>query len=186
MKRWPRLTLLVSARADLFRLGAVAGAAGLLVLLFVLTQPFDLGRHNALLNSFSQLQRDEARLGEGVLQLNFSLSNNDDTVTAIMGHMAATVLELRVGAAASDLRRDPLSRAQLNLLEQQLGVRQQALEQFKSRNAVLKNSLLYLPHARDSLVREVPRAAALHTQLNRLMEHVLLNRLQAHRSTVPI
>ena len=137
--------------ADLYRMAGAALAAGILVVLFVLTEPVDLRRHNILLGYFSQLQNDEARLGEAVLQLNFSLSNNYDHATAIIRHMGDTARELREGEVAADLRKDAEFQQQLLTLEQRLYGKQDALETFKSRNAVLKNSLIYLPHARDLL-----------------------------------
>jgi diguanylate cyclase (GGDEF)-like protein/PAS domain S-box-containing protein len=158
----------IGEHADLYRLGTAVFAAGLVVVLFVATQPVDLRRHNVLLSHFSRLQSDEARLGEAVLQLNFNLSNNYDEVTAVIGHLRDTVRELRESEATSDLRDDVEFQQQLRLLEQRLSTKQDALEGFKSRNSVLKNSLIYLPHARDTLVREY---------VGELIQQVLLNRL---------
>jgi hypothetical protein len=73
--------------ADLYRMGSVAAAVVALVLVFGLTQPINLPRHNAMLEHFSHLQNDESRLGEAVLQLNFSLTNNYDQVTGLIEHM---------------------------------------------------------------------------------------------------
>lgn len=167
----------INEHADLYRMVVAALAAGILVVLFVLTEPVDLRRHNALLNYFSQLQNDEARLGEAVLQLNFSLSNNYDQATAIIGHMRETARELRVGEAAADLRRVADFQQQLLLLDQRLSAKMDALDTFKSRNAVLKNSLIYLPHAREELVRGWPRGSEAHERVDDLVEYVLLNRI---------
>jgi diguanylate cyclase (GGDEF)-like protein/PAS domain S-box-containing protein len=156
---------------------AAALAAGVLVVLFILSEPIDLRRHNALLNYFSQLQSDEARLGEAVLQLNFSLSNNYDHATAIIDHMRKTGRELQEGEVAADLRKDADFQQQLLLLEKRLSAKQDALETFKSLNAVLKNSLIYLPHARDELERSWPRGSVAHEQVDDLVEYVLLNRI---------
>ena len=167
----------LNEHADLYRVAAAALAAGVLVVLFFLTEPVDLRRHNALLNYFSQLQNDEARLGEAVLQLNFSLTNNYDHATAIIGHMRETARELRVGEAAADLRRVADFQQQLSSLDQRLSAKMDALDTFKSRNAVLKNSLIYLPHARDELERGWPRGSAAHEYVDDLVEYVLLNRI---------
>jgi hypothetical protein len=68
------------------------------------------------------------------------------------------------------------SSSSLRLLEQRLAVKQDVLEQFKSRNAVLKNSLLYLPLARDELIRVLP--LDLQRAVNStLVEYLLLNRV---------
>ena len=172
-----KLSDCISEHADLYRMVAAGVAAGFLVVLFILTEPVDLRRHNALLNYFSQLQNDEARLGEAVLQLNFSLSNNYDQATAIIGHMRETGHELREGEAASDLRNVGDFQQQLTLLEQRLSSKTDALESFKSRNAVLKNSLIYLPHARDELELNWSGGSAAHEGVDSLVEYVLLNRI---------
>ncbi|MBK6651831.1 MAG: hypothetical protein IPG42_20310 [Betaproteobacteria bacterium] len=63
--------------------------SGLLVALFFVTRPLDLARHNALVQQFNSLQSNDARLGEAVLQLNFSLSNSYDEVSAISSELRA-------------------------------------------------------------------------------------------------
>lgn len=163
--------------ADYYRAGGVLTAALALVGLYLLTQPIDLRRHNSLLGHFSQLQSSESRLGEAVLQLNFNLANNYDLATALITQMRATARHLREGAASAELRDVPEFQQQLRLLEQRLAVKQDVLEQFKSRNAVLKNSLLYLPLARDELARELPSGSPVRTHLNAVVEYLLLNRV---------
>jgi hypothetical protein len=86
--------------ADLYRIAAAIAAAAALVALFVLTQPVDLARHNALLSALGQLQQDEIRLGEEVLKLRFQLLNNYDQVTAIASRLRDTSRELRDGDVA--------------------------------------------------------------------------------------
>jgi len=173
-----KLRDLISERhAGLSRMLAAALAACVLVVLFVLTEPVDLHRHNALLNHFSQLQRDEARLGEAVLQLNFSLSNNYDQAVAIIDHMHSIERDLRDGEVAADLRNFAEFQQQLLLLEQRLASKQEALETFKSHNAVLKNSLIYLPHARNELERDWLHGSVTKEHVDALVEYVLLNRI---------
>jgi hypothetical protein len=106
--------------ADLYRMGSVAAAVVALVLVFGLTQPINLPRHNAMLEHFSHLQNDESRLGEAVLQLNFSLTNNYDQVTGLIEHLRAIVRELREGEVARVLREDEAFMQQLDLLQQRL------------------------------------------------------------------
>lgn len=165
--------------AVMYRLAAAALAAAILVILFFVTGPVDLRRHNALLNHFSKLQNEEARLGEAVLQLNFSLSNNYDRVNEIMANLLATGRELREGGDASELRNVSDFMQQLLALEQRLAAKAEALETFKSRNAVLKNSLIYLPRARDELLLRWPRGSPFHEHINALVEYVLLNRISS-------
>ena len=168
----------IGEHADLYRMGAATLAAVLLVALFVLTQPVEQHRHNALLSYLSQLQSDEARLGETVLELNFSLSNNYDNVNAIFDHMREAVRLLQESKAASNLHNEAEFQQKLHLLEQRLSIESEVLEQFKSSNAVLKNSLIYLPNARDDLERDLPSGTVMHELLDDLVEKVLLNRIR--------
>lgn len=165
--------------ADLYRMAAAVAAAVFLVVLYMFTQPVDLRRHNLLLNYFSQLQNDDARLGETVLQLHFNLANNYDHLTALSRNMRDIVSELRNGEAARDLRDDAGFLQQLQLLEQRLLDEKNALERFKSVNSVLKNSLAYLPHARDDLEKDLPYDSVAHKEIDGLVEEVLFKRINA-------
>ena len=169
----------LAVHADLYRIAAAIALAVLLVVVFLLTQPLDQQRQNTLLNDFARLQRDDARLGEGVLQLKFSLSNDYDQVTAIMADMRAVAAELRHGSAARDLRADAKFDRQLQLLDQRLSDQAAALEKFKSQNSVLKNSLIYLPFARDDLLRDLPPGTEVHEQFDALIEKVMLQSTRA-------
>ncbi|MBY0577218.1 MAG: EAL domain-containing protein [Gallionellaceae bacterium] len=175
MKSFKRL----NQHADLYRIAAAVAAAALLVALFVITQPVNLHRHNTLLGHLSQLQKDNALLGEAVLQLHFNLENNYDHVTAISKNMRDTLRELRNGDAASDLRKDAEFQQQLRLLEQHISADQDALERFKSDNAVLKNSLHYLPHARDDLETSLPTGTEIHEAIDALVDEVMFRRINA-------
>lgn len=175
MKSFKRL----NQHADLYRIAAAVAAAALLVALFVVTQPVNLHRHNTLLGHLGQLQKDNALLGEAVLQLHFNLENNYDHVTAISKNMRDTLRELRNGDAASDLRKDAEFQQQLRLLEQHISADQDALERFKSDNAVLKNSLHYLPHARDDLETSLPTGTEIHEAIDALVDEVMFRRINA-------
>ena len=168
--------------ADLHRIAAAIAAAGLLVGLFVLTQPVDLARHNTVLSALSQLQQDEIRLGEEILKLRFRLLNNYDEATAIASRLRDTSRELRRGEVAADLREDAEFHRQLQALEQRLDVKLDGLERFKSANSVLKNSLSYLPHARNDLLKAAPSARTVHEGSDSLLEDLLLVHVNA---TVP-
>lgn len=165
--------------ADLYRIAAAIATAGVLVALFVLTQPVDLARHNAVLSALAQLQQDEIRLGEEVLKLRFRLLNNYDQVTAIASRLRDTSRELRHGDAAADLRQDAGFMRQLEALEKRLAVKLEGLERFKSANSVLKNSLSYLPHARNDLLKSAPSALSVHDGSDSLLENLLLVHVNA-------
>ena len=164
---------------DLYRIAAAVAAAALLVTLFVVTQPVDLHRHNTLLAHLGRLQKNDALLGEAVLQLHFNLESNYDQVTTISKNMRDTVRELRDGEVARDLREDAAFLKQLQLLDQKISSDQEALERFKSTNSVLKNSLYYLPHVRDELEKSLPTGTVIHEAIDSLVDEVMFRRINA-------
>ena len=170
-----------SGYANLYRMSAAILAAVLLIFLFIFTQPIDLRQHNNLLNNFNNLHSDEARLGETVLELNFSLSNNYDQINLIIAHIRSTVKELKEGPAAANLRKESEFRQKLQVLDERLFAQVDALERFKSSNALLKNSLIYLPQARDDMKQDLPPGTRAHELLDSLVEQVLLNRIRGGR-----
>lgn len=175
MKLFPRRAIKV---ADHYRIAATVLGAVFLVGIYLHTQPVDLHRHNNLQVHFSTLQRDEALLGEAVLQLNFSLTNNYDEVTAIIKHARTTATVLHDVEAVGDLHEDVEFQRQLVLLDKRLTDKQEALERFKSLNAVLKNSLIYLPQAQKDLQHFLLPGTVAHENLEELVMQVLLKHMQ--------
>jgi diguanylate cyclase (GGDEF)-like protein/PAS domain S-box-containing protein len=151
----------------------------LCIVLFFRAQPVDLHRHNVLMGYLTQLQRDEALLGEEVMRLGFNLANDYDQMTAIATRLRNAERELRSGEAASTLRQDTEFQQQLHTLEKRLQVKFEALEKFKSTNSILKNSLIYLPHLRDGLEKTLRPGQAIHERLDALIELVLLQNSNA-------
>jgi diguanylate cyclase (GGDEF)-like protein/PAS domain S-box-containing protein len=72
------------------------------------------------------------------------------------------------------VRKDAGFQQQLGLLDQRLQVKFEAMEKFKSTNSILKNSLIYLPHLRDVLGKELLPGQPVHERLDELIELVLL------------
>ena len=173
----PNLARLWDDPTDVLRIAGALLAAGALIVAFVQTPHGDVARHDALTESLAALQRNEARLGEAVLQLNFNPSGHYDEVTAIMADMQALSATLRDGDAAAAVRADAQFERQLTLLEHRVVQRQMALDGFKSRNAVLKNSLLYLPKAMSELRQVLAPASSLRQRLDQAFELLLFSRI---------
>jgi len=168
----------IREHADLYRIGGGILIAVTMVILFVVTQPVNQHRHNAIQNYLSQLKSDEASLGETVLELNFSLSNNYDKVNTIFDHMRKAAHLLQNVQVASNSHYEVEFQQKLDLLEQHLSAQLDALEQFKSSNAVLKNSLIYLFRLRDDLELDLPPEDGVQEQIDYLIEQTLLNRIK--------
>ncbi len=165
------------ARQDLYRMIALLLSAVLVVALFWLTQPINHHQHQQLMTQFAQLHHSETRLGELALQLNFNLSNNYDDINHAMTSLYNSVERLKHDEISKDVRAYPSFVQQLTRFEQELSQKQKALEQFKSRNAVLKNSLIYLPKARDDLIPLLKQDPSVIDDINRLVEQLLLERV---------
>lgn len=157
---------------------ALAGA-GVCMVLFLVSQPVDLHRHNLLMSYVTQLQRDEALLGEEVMRLDFQITNDYDRMTAIATRLRDTTRELRVGDVASAVRQDKPFERQLQLLEQRLKLKFESMEIFKSKNAISKNSYIYLPHLRDVLQKTLKPGDPIHERLDQLIELILLQNTNA-------
>lgn len=168
-----------SRKAPLVQVVIAVTGAMLCTILFFREQPVDLHRHNALMSCLTQLQRDEALLGEEVMRLGFNLANDYDQMTAIAARLRNAARELRGGEAADILRHDEKFEQQLQLLEQRLQIKFEALEKFKSTNSILKNSLIYLPHLRDELVKVLQPGQPVHERLDSLIELVFLQNSNA-------
>jgi diguanylate cyclase (GGDEF)-like protein/PAS domain S-box-containing protein len=164
---------------DLLQVVVTLFGAVVCMVLFLIAQPVDLHRHNLLMSYVTQLQRDEALLGEEVMRLDFQIANDYDRMTAIATRLRDTTRELRVGDVASSVRQDKPFERQLQLLEQRLKLKFEALEVFKSKNSILKNSFIYLPHLRDVLQMSLRPGGPVHERLDQLIELVLLQNTNA-------
>jgi serine phosphatase RsbU (regulator of sigma subunit) len=143
-RRWPTVAL-------------IGAALGVSAVLYTRSQGPDLDGHARVIGAFGAVRHLDRLLAEQVLASRFGLLNQYDAITA-------TELELRHGEA--DLRArmalvvtasGPLDEA-LSELGATLARQRLAVERFKSDNAVLKNSLHYLPTAAEEITRDLDRA----------------------------
>jgi serine phosphatase RsbU (regulator of sigma subunit) len=142
----------MTGRLGKWLLGVLLGALGIAGFAFLYqgTKAVDLRRHAEASEALRRLQHLSAVEKEEALAARFNLRNHYDPLTAAADEAAETidglgsVIEAAVGDDAD------LDRAVRELAGAQRGYRQK-LEQFKSRNSVLKNSLYYLPLAGEEL-----------------------------------
>lgn len=127
-----------------------------LLLLFANARPADPRTHNAIADEFRELQILDAELGEGVLQIHYRLINNYDSVVAIikrMGVLSGSMLKLQM---QGDLPDTHTFIRELGVMQKLLLQKEEALEQFKSSNAVIKNSFIYLPKTVNVTLAQLP------------------------------
>lgn len=139
-------------------------AAGFLLFLFVKARPVDPDTHNLLQADIRELQTRDAELGEAVLQIHYSLISNYDVAVATMQRMQELGAMLFQHLQQGLLPDTPQVRRELNELQERINQKQLALEQFKSNNSVIKNSLLYLPRMSNTVLTLLPKEDVLHRE----------------------
>ena len=133
-------------------------AAACLLFLFVKAQPVDPDMHNSLTSDLRELQMRDIELGEAVLQHHNKLLHNYDGVVAIMQRM------LKLGARLAAYQQNgswpdtPEFRQELIAVQQQIERKFAALDEFKSHNALIKNSLIYFPRTVNALLAGLPES----------------------------
>jgi len=150
---------------------SVVVAAGLLIL-FEQAQPVDPQEHNSLISDLRELQMLDTKLGETVLQHYYRLYHNYDSVVAIMKRMQVLVAGLARHQQKGLLPDNPQIMRELSELHQRLEQKEAMLEEFKSHNAVIKNSFLYLPRQVNLVLETLPES--LHDQFELLVRDMLL------------
>jgi diguanylate cyclase (GGDEF)-like protein/PAS domain S-box-containing protein len=157
-------------------------AVGFLLFLFIKARPVDPDTHNLLQADIRELQTRDAELGEVVLQIHYSLISNYDVAVATMRRMEelGALLEQHLQNAA--LPDTPQVRRELSDLQQRIEQKRLALEQFKSNNSVIKNSLLYLPRMANIVLEQLPKEEALHReQFSLLLRDALLMNINSDK-----
>ncbi|MBI5919375.1 MAG: response regulator [Nitrosomonadales bacterium] len=129
-------------------------ALGLLVFLFVKSTAVDADVHVKVTSELRLLRQLDATLGQYVLQARLGLLNNYDPIVVTQGTISELAKELREQHPAFFGQGD--GALQLSFADY-LAARQskdELVERFKSHNAVLKNSLHFLPIAVDRLLKD--------------------------------
>ena len=134
-------------------------AAGLLLLLFANSRTSDPRRHSEIVTSTGAIARYNAELSELVLKQHFHLHNNFDVLVEVAANLRQQVRDLQNSEAIRTLHGEARVQAELSKMNERMVAKLDMLEQFKSSNAVLRNSLVYLPYAIDDLLRTLPPQA---------------------------
>ncbi len=155
-------------------------AALLLLLTYFLLQSRspDLALRARIDEALQTFELHDAELSRDVLLARAGLLPNYDSLARTQQSIGGDLDALeRAGAAASD----PAARAQLTQharsLAQVAGKKLQAVEYFKSDNALLRNSLMYLTHAQAVLRAKVDKDRAVAEEMGHL-SHSLLSFMQ--------
>ena len=130
-------------------------AVGVMALswLYFKTQTVDQDLHQQTLANFRVLKEQDSLLKQDVLRARTGLLNHYDTLVTITRTFNTAIAELRSGSIPShDINRAQIRRG-LEQIDSSVSVRWQDVERFKMKNAILKNSLSYLPVVTGGLVQ---------------------------------
>ena len=159
------------------------GAALLFLLLWMKSQAVSLSEHNQYVGALRQLQEQDARINQSLLQLRLGLLKNYDPIVSKQAAIQALHTQL---ALPPRFIEPNYQQIQMQVQEsQQLWREKNALiEQFNSRNSVLRNSLAYLPIAIENLSSDPAVAPETAARLNTVLKEVLLFNLSATQDNI--
>jgi len=140
-----RLVKSMRAKKNFRQLVFSAFAVAALLFMFIRAQPVDHDMHNSLTRDLRELQMRDIELGEAVLQHHYRMLHNYDGVVAIMQRMETLSARLKEHQQYRSMPDTPEFNEELKIMQQRIVQKAAVLEEFKSHNAVLKNSFLYLP-----------------------------------------
>ena len=153
----------------------IAGLLAVAVLCVVVNvRSPDASVHGHIMGNLGKLQALDAELDEIVLKLRNGLLGSYDPLVEALARIKAHQQELEHGRyALARAGRGELN-AGVEAVAATLAEKESLIERFKSRNAVLRNSLQYLPRAADALERDPLTPRALRTGAHELTRELLL------------
>ncbi len=156
-------------------------AAFIILFLYLKTQSINPIQHNQFRENSSLFRQTDAILNQHILEIRQGLITNYDlTVQGInkLNQLTTKIQTLlnEINIAPSTLDNKKLNQA-IEHIYQALKQKQNLLEAFKSKNAILRNSLLYLPTATSQLSKLLSTNKSqqkLKTSLNSLLRNTLI------------
>ena len=134
---------------------AVAALIAVLGVLYAKSSKVDAERRAEVESYLRQLKQLDAEWNVDVLRSRMELNKNYDPLVGPLRAVADLQARLRVAAGA--IRQQDAARA-VNELADVVNEKTDLVEQFKSENAILKNSLRYVPTAVDELREQIRHA----------------------------
>jgi len=156
------------------------GAVLIMSFLYIKTQAVDLEKHNQILDRSSQLERSDAVLNQYILEIHQSLLPFYDPTVNKMNQLDQLRVEMH--HMLRQLFPDNSHDVNQHMEEISRGLieKRDLLEQFKSSNALQRNSLRYLPIATAQLSTLLPSDAEgekLKQAINALLRDILIYNL---------
>jgi PAS domain S-box-containing protein len=152
-------------------------AVGLLTFLYVNTQAVNTRQHDDLVDTLRQLKQVDAALNLDIYNLRFGLLTHYDSVVAKSNRLGAMVSGLDAHLADAYATTPADLASSVSTYKVTLAKKQGMLEQFKTSNAVLTNSIRFFPGACDTLEQRLAQPAnnaKFVTHLKALRHEILL------------
>jgi PAS domain S-box-containing protein len=169
----------VKAHVRYFIAGIIILAVGLLAVVF--TQRRDFAEHQYFDAELDRLGNLDAGLSENVLRARFRLLSDYDGFFTQIEALKETAARLSVTPSFVPETGKKAFLEKLNELALLHAEKEQLIERFKSENAVLNNSLRYLPKANSELLKELTQSEegrAVDASMRLLMQSILMHCLQ--------
>jgi len=151
----------------------ILGLSVMLTFLFVQSRTANLHRHNKIASTITQLLHQDTLLIIGILDTRSGHLRHYDPLSDEKHNVFKLINELRRARADSYRESDPATDKATDDAEKLLQQKIRMIEYFKSHNAILRNSLLYLPLAVKQHWQEAP-GNRLNNDLDNLLHEVLL------------
>jgi two-component system, NtrC family, sensor kinase len=136
-------------------IGVVAALSGVLVFLYAKTSSVDAEKKAQVESQLRQLKQLDAEWNVDVLKSRMEINKNYDPLTSPLPTL--TELQDRLGTEVRILNQPETERA-FSGLKGVIAEKVDLVDQFKAQNAILKNSLRYVPTAVDDLRAEIRTA----------------------------
>lgn len=154
-------------------------AIALIVFLLANARSIDPIGHNRIIANLSKLQELDSELDEIVLKVRDALINNYDPLVATLNLIKWHKRDLEQGEYAIAGRGELEIDKAMAGFSRKLAEKEALIEQFKSKNSLLKNSFHYFPLSVEVLSRDPQIPQAVRTRAQALLRDILLLRLGA-------
>lgn len=157
-----------------WRNGAVLVAiSALLCVLALYARPLDLAAHGQTVAQLGELNELDSEIDELVLELRYGMLGNYDHLNSVVAKMKSLARGLHVNGLPHAVRGDPALERELQELDSAVSQKEMLVEDFKTRNALVANSLRYLTLAVDTATRALHPADPTRGQMLRLQRDIL-------------
>ncbi len=150
----------VSRRLSLLLLAAVAAVLASILLFLYLNSRSDLtATYTESRDLIRQLKQQNAQWENEILKARVAISHNYDPLVSPLNEMTRLWQQFEVLESQRNRDQSPLWQTSQQAYLDALKEKTRVVEQFKSHNAVLRNSLAFLPTAEDDIQAQLGRVA---------------------------